>query len=192
MHPPGREIRARFDDRTITVYQAFLPEIAEPAARTGRFGAGFSLDRMTWIKPSFFWMMHRSGWASKSGQERVLAIDITRSGFEWALSRGVLSHFDASLHSSREAWNRDLSQSPVRIQWDPERGRRLELLPWRSLQVGLQGEAASRYVSEWIVSIRNVTDFAHRLRDTAEAAAPRESPYPLSPALAARIGASGA
>ncbi|MGW1086997.1 DUF4291 family protein [Streptomyces sp. NPDC002596] len=25
---------------------------------------------MTWIKPSFLWLMHRSNWAQKSGQER--------------------------------------------------------------------------------------------------------------------------
>ena len=49
---------------------------------------------MTWIKPSFLWMMHRSGWATKPGQERVLAIEITRAGFEWALSHAALSHYD--------------------------------------------------------------------------------------------------
>jgi hypothetical protein len=38
---------------------------------------------MTWIKPSFLWMMYRCGWATKPGQERVLAIQITREGFEW-------------------------------------------------------------------------------------------------------------
>lgn len=40
---------------------------------------------MTWLEPSFLWMMYRSGCAQKEGQERVLAIDVTRSGFEWAL-----------------------------------------------------------------------------------------------------------
>jgi len=46
---------------------------------------------MTWIKPSFLWMMYRSGWATKPGQEHILATQITRDGFEWALHRHVSS-----------------------------------------------------------------------------------------------------
>jgi Domain of unknown function (DUF4291) len=35
--PPYRQVRAVFTDQTITVYQAFPPEIAGPAAAAGRF-----------------------------------------------------------------------------------------------------------------------------------------------------------
>jgi len=50
---------------------------------------------MTWIKPSFLWMMYRCGWGLKDeNQKRVLAIDIDRAGFERALSMACLSHFD--------------------------------------------------------------------------------------------------
>ncbi|MDE3231051.1 MAG: DUF4291 family protein, partial [Chloroflexota bacterium] len=48
-----RDIRADFDERSLVVYQAYRPEIAEAAVRAGRFVAPFSLNRMTWIKPSF-------------------------------------------------------------------------------------------------------------------------------------------
>ena len=57
---------------------------------------------MTWIKPSFNWMMYRSGYATKPGQEVVLAIDIARDGFEWALKNAVLSNFVPSVHGSHE------------------------------------------------------------------------------------------
>lgn len=77
--PPFRQVRAVHDDETITVYQAYNPEIAEAAVRAGRFVPPFSLNRMTWIKPSFLWMMYRCGWATKPGQERVLAVRITRA-----------------------------------------------------------------------------------------------------------------
>ncbi|MFM7854759.1 MAG: DUF4291 family protein [Flammeovirgaceae bacterium] len=30
--------------------------------------AGLSLNRMTWMKPNFLWMMYRSGWATKHNQ----------------------------------------------------------------------------------------------------------------------------
>ena len=100
------EIRARFDDSVIRVYQAFSPEVALPALVAGRFVPPFKMSRMTWIKPSFNWMMYRSGFASKPGQEYVLGIDIRREGFEWALEHGVLSAFVPELHGSEKHWER--------------------------------------------------------------------------------------
>jgi hypothetical protein len=58
---------------------------------------------LTWIKPSFLWMMYRSGWATKPGQEHVLAVEITRTGFEWALDHASLSHFDSAVHPPHNA-----------------------------------------------------------------------------------------
>ena len=58
----------------LTVYQAYPPEIADAAVAAGRFVPPFKRERMTWIKPSFRWMMYRCGWATKPGQERVLAV----------------------------------------------------------------------------------------------------------------------
>jgi hypothetical protein len=55
---------------------------------------GYNMNRMTWIKPNFLWMMYRSGWASKKNQERILAISLTRLGFEEILSKAVLSKLD--------------------------------------------------------------------------------------------------
>ena len=46
---------------------------------------------------------------------------------------------------------------PVRVQWDPERSVRLEMLPYRSIQIGVSGVARTRWVEEWIESIEDVT-----------------------------------
>jgi len=116
---------------------------------------------MTWIKPSFLWMMYRCGWATKPRQERVLAVEITRTGFEWALEHACLSHFDPRHHRDRQTWSQQLTVSPVRIQWDPERSIRLGVLPYRSLQVGLSGEAVDRYVDEWILALTDITATVH-------------------------------
>lgn len=52
MQQPQREIRAVHTASTVTVYQAYAPEIGGPAARAGRFPAAWKRDRMTWvIKP---------------------------------------------------------------------------------------------------------------------------------------------
>jgi hypothetical protein len=66
-------------------------------------------------------MMYRCGWATKPGQERVLAVEMRRDGFEWALAHAALSHFDPAHHPSRAEWRRQLKARPVRVQWDPER-----------------------------------------------------------------------
>ena len=195
---PPRQIRASYSADTITVYQAYSPEIAEPALAAGRFVPPFKPDRMTWIKPSYLWMMYRCGWASKPGQERVLAIEISRTGFEWALAHACLSHFERAHHEDQKTWSQELKASPVRVQWDPERSLRLAALPHRSLQVGLSGPAVDRYVAEWTVSITDVTASARRIHDlvrggdesAATALLPAERPYPLPAELTARIAAS--
>jgi Domain of unknown function (DUF4291) len=101
---PTRQIRAVFDTDTIRVYQAYSDAIADSALAKGTFvSPPFKMERMTWIKPSFLWMMYRAGWGLKdAGQKRILAIDITREGFEWALAHGCLSHAD--LDMSKEEW----------------------------------------------------------------------------------------
>jgi hypothetical protein len=71
---PHRQIRADYDEESLIVYQAFSRGIAEEAVASGKFGPSFSRTRMTWIKPSFRWMLYRCGFATKPGQEHVLAI----------------------------------------------------------------------------------------------------------------------
>ncbi|GGX99882.1 hypothetical protein GCM10010358_62030 [Streptomyces minutiscleroticus] len=192
---PEFRVRARHTASTITVYQAYPPEIGVPAARDGRFPSAWKRDRMTWIKPSFLWMMYRCGWGTKQGQETVLAVEIDRDGFAWALRHACLSHHVPALHGDRDAWRRELRRAPARVQWDPERDLRLAPLPYRSLQLGLSGEAAARYADEWIVGVTDVTAAAagiHRLvrageLDRARALLPHEPPYPADEDALARL-----
>lgn len=188
---PIRQIRADYDDESITVYQAYSPQIATPAVAAGKFVSPFKMDRMTWIKPSFLWMMYRSGWATKPGQERVLAIRMTRDGFEEALAQSCLSHFDSDMYSSHDEWQRIKEDSPVRIQWDPERNIDLEPMPWRAIQIGLGGPVVDDYVNRWTIAIDDVTDRIHELRSQLSITSeqlPVEFPYPVSSAIAVRIG----
>ena len=192
-----RLIRAAYTTGTITVYQAYGPEIAEPAVAAGTFVPPFSRDRMTWIKPSFGWMMHRSGWAAKPGQERILAIEISRTGFDWALTNSCLSHYSPQVHTSRDAWAALKDSSPVRIQWDPDRAVTGDRLSRRAIQIGLSREAVHHYCDDWIRSVTDITATAHQLeqlvrtRQIADAGRllPTEQVYPLSLVLARRIGA---
>ncbi|MEV6964542.1 DUF4291 domain-containing protein [Hamadaea sp. NPDC051192] len=190
---PARQIRALHDDDTITVYQAYSPAIAEPAALSGRFGPGFKRDRMTWIKPSFLWMMYRCGWAGKAGQERVLAIRIRRDGFDWALANSALSSYEPGIHRDRDEWKQSL-RAPVRIQWDPERDLHLRPLPHRAIQVGLSGEAVRRFTDDWILGIDDITTQCQAIRamirggglDEARDMLPAERPYVPAEAVRSR------
>ncbi|MDR2736140.1 MAG: DUF4291 domain-containing protein [Gracilibacteraceae bacterium] len=186
-HYPYRQIRAVFDETTIRVYQAYSDAIANAALENGVFvSPPYKIDRMTWIKPSFLWMMYRSGWGHKdAGQKRILAIDITRDGFEWALAHSCPSHPNPDM--SQEEWKQLKHKSPVRVQWDPERNLRLQALPYRSIQIGLSKEAAGQYVNQWILRITEITPLAHTIHklvqtgDTnqAQRLLPEEKPYPL-------------
>ncbi len=193
-----RLVRAAYTAGTITVYQAYSPQIAGAAARAGTFVPPFSRDRMTWIKPSFGWMMHRSGWAAKPGQERILAVELSRAGFEWALAHSCLSHYRPGLHASPVEWAALKAASPIRVQWDPGRSLIGERIARRAIQIGLSGYAIRRYCDEWIRSVSDITATAShietlvragRLAD-ADSELPAERVYPLGPALARRIGAS--
>ena len=116
-----RKIYAKFDDKTIRVYQAYNNKIADEAIKLGTFGEHFSLTRMTWIKPSFLWMMYRCGWAEKENQERVLAIDIKREAFDEIVKNSVISSYKTNLGITEDEWKEEVKNSLVRCQWDPER-----------------------------------------------------------------------
>ncbi|WP_017597552.1 DUF4291 domain-containing protein, partial [Nocardiopsis lucentensis] len=147
--------------------------------------------RMSWIKPSYLWMAYRCGWGRKKDQETVLAVEVTRAGFEWALRNACLSHFDPRVHPDRDAWRERLRTSPARVQWDPERDLHLRPLDHRSLQLGLSGQASHRYADEWISRITDVTPLTHEIHalvragdlEGAAGLLPDERPYPVPEGL---------
>lgn len=84
-------------------------------------------------------MTYRCGWGTKEGQETVLAVEISRADFEWALRNACLSHYLRSPHENQATTKRELWRAPAHMQWDPERDLCLRPLPYRSLQLGLAG-----------------------------------------------------
>lgn len=109
-----RKIFADYDEQGVWVYQAFKPSIVEAALELGTFGRGFGLDRMTWIKPSFGWMLYRSGYASKHRQEAILKIKITHDGFKDILRQSVETSFNPAVYESEYVWRAALAKSEVR------------------------------------------------------------------------------
>ncbi|CAM5405946.1 hypothetical protein SALBM311S_11496 [Streptomyces alboniger] len=128
-------------------------------------------------------------------QDTVLAVEISRDGFEPALRHACLSSYVRGVHADRAAWQRQLKRAPARVQWDPERDLRLRPLPHRSLQIGFSGEAVRRYADEWTVAIRDVTPLAHEIHalvsdgdlDSAARLLPPERPYPVGDEVLAHL-----
>src|ERR1700732_4440850 len=83
----GGHILAHWDEDAIIVSQAYRPAIGRFALEYGHFGGEeFSYARMSWIKPNFLWMMYRSGWGTKDGQEVTLALRVRRPFFDGLLA----------------------------------------------------------------------------------------------------------
>lgn len=194
--PAYREIRADFNRDSIVVYQAYRKEITAPAVRQQRFVAPFSWGRMTWIKPSFLWLMARSNWGSKAGQECTLAVRITRAGWDQALEAGVLTSFEPQIHGNMGAWQRQFATAAVHVQWDPERTLRGKKLAHRSIQVGLSRRIIRSYTDEWILEIKDLTSTAGKIRSLSLAGKnrqarellPPEKVYPANELVARRLG----
>jgi hypothetical protein len=131
----GNHILSHYDESSIVVYQAYNSKIAKQLVEAQNFHSdsvlqsGFNLNRMTWIKTNFLWMMFRSAWATKSNQEKILAIRITRAGFEDILTKAVLSK------------NSSNKNNEVILQWDPDHmpnGDKVQS-GRRAIQLGLRG-----------------------------------------------------
>lgn len=155
----GHHIMAQYDDEKIVVYQSYKIAIGEFAVRNQYFGDGFSLERMTWIKPNFLWMMYRNGWGTKDGQECVLAIHLKLEAFKRYLENAVISTYKDNLEISRKEWQNQVKISSVRLQWDPDHDPFGNKLERRAIQIGLRNEFTHSFAKEDIIFIENISDF---------------------------------
>ena len=129
--------------------------------------------------------MYRSGWATKEGQERILAIDLKREGFDEIVKNSVFSSFREVSDLSKEEWKEKLENSEVRCQWDPERDIYGNPIRRRAIQLGIKGETVKKYINEWIVNITDITDKVVKMRNSiqngtfSESVLPQEKKYIL-------------
>jgi hypothetical protein len=191
----GKHILAQFDADSVVVYQAYRPSIGLFASKNQRFGGEFNFNRMSWIKPNFLWMMYRSGWGTKEGQEVTLAVRLHRAGFEEILKQAVHSSYQPEVYGSDEGWKARLAESQVRLQWDPDHDPAGHKQERRAIQLGLAGDVLRQYSQEWIVSIEDISGFVSEQRVNAELdkfanlVTPREEGYPVAAAeICERIG----
>lgn len=155
----GHHIMAQYDEDKIVVYQSYRPAIGHFARDRQFFGGPFSLERMTWIKPNFLWMMYRNGWGKKEGQEVVLAIHLKLSAFINYLKKAEYSSFDMSGMDDREAWKAKVKDSASRLQWDPDHDPYGNKLERRAIQVGIRNELIASYREDDLIEIEDISEF---------------------------------
>ncbi len=165
----GNYILGQIKAQNIIVYQAFNDKIADYALKNQQFGGpDYSFNRMTWIKPNFLWMMYRCGWGQKDdNQKRVLAIEISFSGFEELLSEGILTSY-TDTNESMQMWREKLNASNVRIQWDPDHDYKGAKLKRRAVQIGIKNEALQNFNNTHIKSIDDITEFVREQKENIE------------------------
>jgi Domain of unknown function (DUF4291) len=177
----GRHILAHYDADTIIVYQAYKPSTRDWSVAHGQLGGPeFSFNRMSWIKPNFLWMMYRCGWASKEGQETVLALRIRRAFFEAVLESAVPSSFDAALYADHAEWKAALEVSAVRLQWDPDHAPSGAPVERRAIQLGLRGDMLRAIATAEMLEVIDMTAFVHEQARNAAAPSlqmPTERPF---------------
>jgi hypothetical protein len=196
MSKKTQEIRAKYTNDTITVYQAYNRQIALKAIENNKFEAPFSFNRMTWVKPSYLWLMARSNWGTKSNQEYILGIEIKRSSWEKALSNGVLTHPDKNVYKSGREWETEFKKAKVHIQWDPERTIRSAKMDIRTIQVGISRDWIIEYNTEWISQIVDYTPLTKKINalrkqgkyKEAKKLLPKEKLYEVPVIVQNRIG----
>jgi len=174
--------RGEWDEEGVFVYQAFNEHIANWALQHQEFGGPhFNPVRMTWVKPSFAWVLYRSGYSFKHNQTRILKVKLSHAALAELLGQCQCRTGGGG--------------SKGRVQWDPERdlmsgdGKApTEMLRYRAIQIGLKGSLSELYVRS-VLSIQNVTELArkvhaaHVAKDSKQAMAlllpelPLERPY---------------
>jgi hypothetical protein len=190
----GRHILAQSDNDTILVYQAYRPSIGQFAAQHGVFGGDFSYARMSWIKPNFLWMMYRSGWGTKQGQEVTLALRLRRTFFDSLLAQAVPSTWNPEQFATEKEWSQAVGRSSVRLQWDPDHHPSGAKLLRRAIQLGLRGDVLEAFGRRELLEVIDLSEFVAqqcellKSRGTSQLVTPRERVYhPANPAIAARL-----
>jgi hypothetical protein len=190
----GKHILAHYDADSIVVYQAYRPSIGHYAVKHGAFGGEFSYSRMSWIKPNFLWMMYRSGWGTKEGQETTLGLRLRRQFFDSILVQAVASSLNQSDETSQQAWKASLATSNVRLQWDPDHDPHGNALARRAIQLGLRGSVLEDFGKRELLEVIDMTEFVSGQREllsrvgTSELRTPVERVYvPDDGAIARRL-----
>ena len=82
------------------------------------------------------------------------------------------------MNITKDEWKKEIKNSLVRCQWDPERDIYGKSIGRRSIQLGIRGEFVKKYVNEWILKITDITDEVKRIKQSIDNGTFKESMLP--------------
>ena len=156
-----KEVFAQYDRQYIRVYQAYNSVIAKEAIALQTFEENFNINRMTWIKPSFLWMMYRSNWGTKKNQECILALDIYQTKFNELLEKAVLTSPDSTSYTGLQ-WEKAFNEATVYCQWDSDRNINGNAINRAAIQIGLKGNTLRDFLNTSIYCITDLTPLVRK------------------------------
>jgi hypothetical protein len=182
-------LRAHFDDTTVTVLQSHAVELAEQVVAAGRFNVpGWHPGRTTRFRLSLGSALLRSERGMKPGRERLLAVKLSRSGFDELLNMAVLDDYVPALYPSRHAFRLATRFAQVLVSWHDDVDADGVELGAATVRVALRESALRAFTERWVVAVE---DWTPLLAPGAELPAFELRPYPLLPAIARQLGAEG-
>ncbi len=156
-----KEVFAQYDRQYIRVYQAYNSAIAKEAIALQTFEENFNINRMTWIKPSFLWLMYRSNWGTKKNQECILALDIYQTKFNELLEKAVLTSPDSTSYTGLQ-WEKAFNEATVYCQWDSDRNINGNAINRAAIQIGLKGNTLRDFLNTSIYCITDLTPLVRK------------------------------
>ncbi len=190
------EIRATYNQDQIAVYSVFSSSIADVAIKNQKLLPPFSYKRMTWIKPSYLWMMYRSDWGGRAGMERILQIWINRKDWDNCLKEAILTTPESHVYKDAKKWRKALDKARIRVQWDPERDIKNNRLEHKSIQLGITSILVEAYAKKWIIKIEDMTEQTRKISalvfqqkyEDANKLLPEERIYPVNEEIKRVLG----
>jgi hypothetical protein len=186
----GRHVLATFGDDTVVVWQAHGHAVADWALEHGRFGGeGWKLDRVTRMRTSLPSLLERCEWGQRPGRERVLAVHLTRAGFDAMLHQAVHAEYEPAVYPTRRSWHLATRYALVSVAWFPDLDARGRGLQRQTMRIGLRGLALRTWSEQWVVGVEDWTDTVRGWRATpsADTPVPVVRTYPVDDATRRRL-----
>lgn len=99
------------------------------------------MEKISWWLGNRFWLLN------------------SKEDFNTILQEAVYSSYQEEIYGTRENWKNSLSQSEVRLQWDPDHNIYGEKEERRAIQLGIKGGLLEQFAKSMITKIIDMTPF---------------------------------
>jgi hypothetical protein len=188
---PPHTLLATWDAESVVVWQAHGHRVADAVLARGSFDVPeWRTDRTSRFRVSLPSLLWRCSWGTRPGRERILAVRLSRSGFDEVLRRAVPADDDRAVYPTEASWRLAMRYATATVSWHPDRSLEGEPTAWDTARFGLRDSQLGAFAREWVRGVEDVSDWVAAQRPPE--GVPREgqwpvvSPYPVGEAAGVR------